>query len=340
MLANNKAPRKRLAPLPFSKSRKRARKVTTLFHRYTQLKEAASTPDEQHRLQELIEEIGGQPAYQKASQVSTSYHSTSKWVLGCLAQNGWLYGISDEKGHHPDTDTMDETNQVMGSNASPVGYDSLRHRRETRLLEIGAINTELLDAAAAIDRSQEYKNSETTNEQQRQQSIVQKKYRLCVRAIDLHAMHDGIEEVDFLSLPLLNGEYDLQHYDVVVCSMVLNCVPTAEKRGAMLLRIVNYLRDGGLAFITVPKTCLNLSPYIDEQRFAQMLRDIGFDIIEHTKDTPKIAFFICQKRAQSQQTSKSEVKSKWHEVNRFRHGKKFRNKFAICLPQQGLNTVN
>jgi 25S rRNA (adenine2142-N1)-methyltransferase len=332
-LASSKAPQKRLAPLPSSKSRKRARKITTLFHRYTQLKEAATTADEQNRIDTLIEEIGGKSAYQKASQVSTSYHSTSKWVLSYLAQNGWLYGMADDKGLCLDVHsaTVSETNQIPTRNDRPLCDGSVRRRktkkRDTRLLEIGAINTELLDAASA---SNLIKNKNAAGENEQQQAIVQKKYRLHVRSIDLHSMHDRIEEVDFLSLPISHCANNPQLYDVIVCSMVLNYLPTAEKRGEMLLRISHFLRPGGIVFITIPKTCLNLSPYIDEQRFTQLLRDIGLDAMEHAKDTPKIAFFIGKKSVQPTETLAS---SKWQSLIRFRHGRKFRNEFAVSLPQ-------
>ena len=179
---------KRLVPLPISKSRKRARQITTLFHRYTQLKAKATTIDEKNRIDLLIQKIGGQTAYQKASQVSTSYHSTSKWVLGCLAQNGWLYGIADSLANLP---------KSIANDAAKVNDGNKRRRtcrRDTRLLEIGAINTELLDAAKATvaHAQQEIRNTENEH----RQFVAQKKYRLHVRAIDLHSIHESIEEVD------------------------------------------------------------------------------------------------------------------------------------------------
>jgi hypothetical protein len=51
-------------------------------------------------------------------------------------------------------------------------------RRETHLLEVAAINTKLPSAASE---------------------------RLHVRAIDLHSMHEGIEEADFLMLTLCHS---------------------------------------------------------------------------------------------------------------------------------------
>lgn len=314
---------KRLAPLPISRSRKRARQITTLFHRYTQLKEKATTIDEKNRIDLLIQGIGGQTAYQKASQVSTSYHSTSKWVLGCLAQNGWLYGIADAP--------TDASKSISNDAVTKYGNERCTRRRtdrrDTRLLEIGAINTELVEAAEAIVADTQHEMRKTENEHQ--QYGVQKKYRLQVRAIDLHSMHDSIEEVDFLSLPLLQSDNIAKRYDVIVCSMVLNCVPTASKRGEMLLRIVHFLRLGGLVYITIPKTCLNLSPYMDASRFTHLLQHIGLTLLEHSKDSPKVAFFIGQKASGSIGRTNIE----WRESKKIRQGRKFRNNFAIVLPE-------
>ena len=138
-------------------------------------------------------------------------------------------------------------------------------------------------------------------------------------------MHDGIEEADFLSLPLVPTDTCLQNYDVIVCSMVLNCVPTASKRGDMLLRIVHFLRPGGLVYITIPKTCLNLSPYVDENQFCRILQHVGLNALEHTKDSPKVAFFIGQKITDSINSTNNE----WRTTKRIRHGRKYRNNFAI-----------
>ena len=309
---------KRLAPLPISKSRKRARKITTLFHRYTQLKEKATTIDEKNRIDLLIHGIGGQTAYQKASQVSTSYHSTSKWVLGCLAQNGWLYGVDD---------SAPKASEIVTDGAKYEPTIARRaKRRDALLLEIGAINTELLDAAEATIASAHHGMNETENELQH--NSVPKKYRLCVRAIDLHSMHDRIEEADFLSLPLVQSDSISLSYDVIVCSMVLNCVPTAMKRGAMLLRIVHFLRPGGIVYITIPKTCLNLSPYLDANRFAELLQHVGLNVLEHKKETPKVAYFVCQKAAGLIDGRSKE----WQSTMKIRHGRKFRNNFEIVLP--------
>jgi len=180
---------------------------------------------------------------------------------------------------------------------------------------VGAINTELLDAARSVD----------------------KPCKLSVRAIDLHSMHEGIEEADFLKLAAVPNPDD--RYDVIVCSMVLNCVTTAADRGEMLARLFHFLRPGGLVFLTLPKTCLNLSPYMDQARLEQMLRAVGLQVEEHSKDSPKVAFFVCKRPEDAHQPSIS-VDHKWNKEKVIRRGKKYRNEFAVTLKDENVNGSN
>lgn len=269
------------------RSRKKARVVTTLFHKYTHDLELALRQGDSVKAKECeekIAEIGGRQEYQRASQLSTLYHSTSKWVLGVLANKGWLYGIAT----CPEKDT----------------------RRKTRLLEVGAINTELLNATSDL---------------------------LYVRAIDLHSMHKGIEEVDFLTLPPCHKDPS-QRYDVVVCSMVINCVPTPEQRGTMLTRLFHQLCPGGLCFLTLPKLCLTQSPYMTQERFQNLLLSgVGFDL-EATKESPKVSFFILRRPLEA--SIKESLNSQWTVLRRINNGKKFRNKFAVVLNQDDVSGQN
>jgi 25S rRNA (adenine2142-N1)-methyltransferase len=185
-------------------SRKRARQVTTQFHKLTRQREAAQQSNDEQALQSLDQEIsvmGGRETYQKASQVSTSFHSTSKWVLAHLSRNGWIYGVPSGNTESP----------LAAAAVPKKATKKAPPRRPTRILEVGAINTELLDAADATTGGR----------------------LLQVRAVDLHAMDRRIEQADFLQLPISHGHLE-ERYDVIVCSMVLNCVPTAIQRGEMV----------------------------------------------------------------------------------------------------------
>jgi 25S rRNA (adenine2142-N1)-methyltransferase len=282
--------RRKAVPLipPNHPSRKQARRITTLFHKYTRQLDAARANGDQEKVETLernIVEMGGRPAYQRASQVSTSYFSTSKkWVLGVLGRNGWLHGIK--------------------VNEDITTAERKKPRRVTRLLEVGAINTDLV-----VDATQKYP-------------------LLSVRSIDLNSMHPAIEEADFLQLPLEAT------YDVLVCSMVLNCVTTASDRGRMMLRLSYFLENDGILFLTIPKSCLTLASYMSIERFQEILKDCGFEITE-ANETPKISFFQCKKVA----NPSDNVVTKWNVATPIYRGKKYRNDFAVTFNAKDLQII-
>jgi len=324
-----------LAPPPLqSRSRKQARATTTKFHKYTRERDAALRRGESTEpWDERLRQMGGRREYQRASQISTSFHSTSKWVLGCLARNGWLHGIRTTCT--PQEPTSVKTVGDKDDNSKKQSKER-GQRRPCRLLEVGAINTELLDAAhaEATAPNNAGKDQTTTSESVSATTMKKTKYKLSVRAIDLHSMHEGIEEVDFLQMAV-----PAERYDVIVCSMVLNCVTTAADRGEMLARLFHFLRPGGLVFLTIPKTCLNLSPYIDRARFEQMLEHVGLEVQEHAKDSPKVAFFVCQ-RPETAQQSPTAVDGKWKTAHIIRRGQKYRNDFSITLSDKNVDGSN
>ena len=299
---------KRKKPVPLTrqpvgmKSRKRARQVTTQFHTLTHQRAHAVLEGDTAKIgkiDEKLQAMGGRSEYQRASQLSTSFHSTSKWVLGHLSRLGWLYGIKLEG----------EVSTEKQERA---------FRRHTLILEVGAINTELLDAAADSTASGDAK------------------HRIDVRAIDLHAMDDRIEEADFLSLPFVNSSVS-QRYDVIVCSMVINCVPTPAERGKMLFRLFEHLRPGGLLFLTLPKYCLTKSAFVTMDIFEQMLGGgggVGFDIQE-TKQSPKVAFFICR-RPEQDDGKRKPLNKLWAKQVVRNKGKKFPNQFSVTLDAEEL----
>ena len=71
----------------------------------------------------------------------------------------------------------------------------------------------------------------------------------------IYAMESRIEEADFLEL-LYNKDKVPKCYNVVVCSVVLNCVTNAQDHGKMLCQLYHHLRLGELCFFTIPKFCL------------------------------------------------------------------------------------
>ena len=114
------------------------------------------------RLRELnasLSTLGGRAAYQQASVITTARCSSSRWVIKVLNRR-----------------------------------EVIRPSKRPRLLEIGAINTELVNSKG-----------------------------LDVRAIDLLSSDPKIEQRDFFTLSVED-----RRYDVIVASMVINCIPTPQ----------------------------------------------------------------------------------------------------------------
>jgi 25S rRNA (adenine2142-N1)-methyltransferase len=81
--------------------------------------------------------------------------------------------------------------------------------------------------------------------------------------------------------------------------MVLNCVAEPEDRGEMLLRMAKMLRkETGVLFITIPRRCVENNPFCSTDIFNECLQACGLSIVL-TKISPKIAFWVCEKKAKN-----------------------------------------
>ena len=95
-------------------------------------------------------------------------------------------------------------------------------------------------------------------------------------------------------------------------------------------RLYHFLRPGGLLFFTIPRTCLALSPFLDKSLFEHLLTSVGLEILE-TKESPKIAFYICKRISRG---NSATWDPKWAEQRIIKHGKKYTNEFAVVLSQE------
>ena len=224
-----------LVPPPIA-SRRVARRVTSEFHRLAQDAARAPTAAARAAAERVLEDRRGR--YQEASALSTALHSTSRWVLRVLRRRGVLGAAANARP--PDA----------AANARPP--DAAANARPPALLEVGAVNTQLLDARG-----------------------------LAVRAIDVRSSMQRIERVDFFDLRPQGS------YDVVVCALVLNCLPDAAARGRMVAGLVAHLRPGGLCFLVVPRSCLERSAATTPARFDAVLRRAGLVELER-RATPRL----------------------------------------------------
>ena len=210
----------------------------------------------------------------------SQHFSTTKWVLSVLRKVGRLRIIHGSNA-----------NSELSANSS-----------EVKVLEVGAINTEMIEAAKRS--KSDYRKTD-----------------ISVRSIDIQSQHPDIEELDFFDLE----KTESTKYDVIVCSMVLNCVPTPDQRGQMLIKLRHHLVEDGLLFLTVPCTCLKLSKYMDKQRFVELIKSLGYSLVEE-KETPKVAFFVLKRNI-----VEDEVKHKFSKLVEIRRGSKYRNLFGVVV---------
>lgn len=297
-----KKPKTHSKPLVAQKlrSRKKARKLTTQFHRITKQLEqldkqqegkgavhehvnvakpnvnaqsspinAAKAAQRREELEQQLKEMGGRRAYQDASILSTAMNrSTSKYVFSMLTK----YGMRPRKGQDP-----------------------------LRVFEVGAINLQISSCPW-----------------------------LSVRAIDINSRSHLIEQADFFDIE------PAQDFQVTVCSMVINCVPSPEARGDMLVRMWHHLKHLGIFFLMLPLQCLTRSAFLTEEMFSQALKLSGFEILQ-TKNSPRVAFF-CLRKADKISSKKERMEAFPHppKLNRKLSRaklKRMKNQFAISFLQ-------
>jgi 25S rRNA (adenine2142-N1)-methyltransferase len=259
--SGNAGPPRPLVPSAM-KSLKRARHVTSEFHRIQReldLVTGGGSDGNKHKsgphaagksskkeLERQLKGLGGRQAYQEASVLTTGRHRTCKWVFAVLTRLGMRPKKSEPK---------------------------------LRLLEVGAVNTQLLAVPW-----------------------------LAVRAVDIKSQHPKIETMDFFDIT------PAQEYKVVVCSMVLNCVSSALKRGRMLALARSHLAPGGLFFLMLPRRTIENSPFSTQSILTKQLATIGMEVVE-TKMSPKVAFF-CFKKVEERACDFGEAAKKYPDPPR------------------------
>ena len=360
-----------LAPPPQSsalRSRKKARQATTLFHKYTQQLDKArasgGNDEDVKKWEEKISEMGGREEYQRASQMNTSLFSTSKWAMGILGRWGWLDGLpissdgSNDSGYLDcnNLEKCDKTNDNKAQEQNDQNNNSPKPskkkkipRRDLRLLEIGAINTQLLDAAARtrIRKINPTATDDSSKNNDASTRTTERVHLIHVDAIDIRSTDPRIQQMDFFELGLPDTKTPSSSsstssstspklpYDVLVNSMVINCVTTPAQRGRMLSLCYHQLRPGGVMFLTLPRLCLKQSKSMSKQYFEEILtKGVGFEILEDVaRESPKVAFFVLR-RPEDGGGSVRKWNDKYTRVSTLFHAKRFRNTFAVTLDKQ------
>ncbi len=113
---------------------------------------------------------------------------------------------------------------------------------------------------------------------------------MTVRSIDLNSQHPLIEEIDFFDIP------PTASYDVVVASMVINYVPSPQKRAEMLARLNAHLTSNGVLFLVLPTRCITSKFIGGLALFNKVLRSVGLVDVKcsklEMKSSPKLSYFV------------------------------------------------
>ena len=149
--------------------------------------------------------------------------------------------------------------------------------------------------------------------------------------MDLNSQHPDIIQQDFLERPLPKEEVD--RYDVVSCSLVLNFVPdpydrgehdsrtdtlrptelsqTSNLVGKMLLLIHGQLKDDGHVFLVLPRPCIENSRYLDNELLIRIMRHVGFkEVVRKDKEGAKVVYSLWQKQSPDRHPTVTELSTK------------------------------
>ncbi|KAL7806971.1 putative methyltransferase domain-containing protein [Trichoderma gracile] len=153
-----------------------------------------------------------------------------------------------------------------------------------------------------------------------------------VEHIDLNSQEPGIQQQDFMERPLPENGKGL--FDIISLSLVLNFVPDALGRGAMLLRTLSFLRadvDAAITaeplfpclFVVLPRSCVDNSRYFTDDKFDELMAALGYTRVR-SKKTQKLAYSLWRRVTGM---VRSDLAFSKQEVN----PGKTRNNFVITL---------
>lgn len=161
-----------------------------------------------------------------------------------------------------------DSSRVLVEWLQPVLQEARRENQQLRLLEVGSLDTK--NACSRVPG-------------------------LDVRRIDLKSQEDGIEEIDFMDLPVPG---DAEKFHIISLSLVLNYVPDPGARGAMLARIPKFLhiaaKNGKIKpslFLVLPLACVSNSRYLTGEQLSHIMHALGFNLSKK-KMTSKLFYSL------------------------------------------------
>lgn len=216
-------------------------------------------------------------------------------------QKASLQGQSNDRGGDSSRILMDWLAPVV-----PVLKEHVTAASPARLLEVGALST-----TNACSKSRLFD----------------------IERIDLNSQAEGIKQQDFMERPLPSGQEEC--FDVISLSLVLNYVPDPAGKGAMLLRVLQFLKSKPDSdtlqeflpslFLVLPAPCVTNSRYMDERKLEAIMEALGFVKVKK-KLSNKLVYYLWRLGS----SIGMEKKSFGFKKEELRSGKD-RNNFSIVL---------
>lgn len=218
-------------------------------------------------------------------------------------QQASLLGQSKERGG--------DSSKLLLEWLKPLTFNSLgpsKNDRPLRMLEIGALSS--TNACSTCNLFE-------------------------VERIDLNSHVEGVKQQDFMERPFPQSEMD--KFDIISLSLVLNFVPDAIGRGKMLERTLEFLRPPQFMelkefypciFLVLPAPCVLNSRYLDEARLKDIMQSLGYNCLKQ-KFSEKLAYSLWHLK------SPNPISLPYFSNRQLRTGCK-RNNFAIILPPKNI----
>jgi 25S rRNA (adenine2142-N1)-methyltransferase len=242
----------------------------------------------------------------RKAQAATNGDKSSEAAINAeIAALGGLDRYQQASLQGQRNDRGGDSSRVLMEWLKPLGTPT-PPRRRLRMLEVGA-----LSCANECSRSRLFD----------------------MERIDLNSQGEGILQQDFMLRPLPAN--DVERFDIISLSLVLNYVPDAAERGKMLLRTLDFLYavDQGSSselhhffpslFMVLPAPCVTNSRYMDEAHLESIMNAIGFSKVR-SKVTQKLVYYLWTR------VPDTDMPSVLVKKTELRSGRS-RNNFAIIL---------
>ena len=88
-----------------------------------------------------------------------------------------------------------------------------------------------------------------------------------------------------------------------------------------------------------PKLCLIQSKFMTKSYFEEILKAVGFEIMEDMgRESPKISFFVL-KRPKVEEVENTKWNDKFTKTSTLNRGRKYRNTFAVTLNKEEVGCI-